>query len=194
VILAHKIALDPTDEQAVYFARACGTARFAWNWALARWQQEYALWKEYRCGSKPSEASLRRDLNALKDDAFPWMREVTKNAPQQAIKNLGAAFKNFFEGRAKYPTFKKKGVSRDSFRADNGTDKTHPNAVEVDGRRVKLSVIGWVRMREALRFQGNVKSATLSRTADRWFVSLSVEVDHTHLFAKPKWQAVLISA
>jgi putative transposase len=179
LILAHKIALDPTQEQAVYFAKACGTARFAWNWALARWRQEYALWKEYRCGPKPSEMSLRRDLNALKADAFPWMLEVTKNAPQQAIKNVGTAFKNFFEGRAKFPTFKKKGVSSDSFRADPGTDKIHPNAVEIDGKRVKLPVIGWIKMREPVRFAGNIKSATVSRVADRWFVSLTVEVDHT---------------
>lgn len=179
MILAHKIALDPTQEQAVYFAKACGTARFAWNWALARWRQEYALWKEYRCGPKPSEMSLRRDLNALKADAFPWMLEVTKNAPQQAIKNVGTAFKNFFEGRAKFPTFKKKGVSSDSFRADPGTDKIHPNAVEIDGKRVKLPVIGWIKMREPVRFAGNIKSATVSRVADRWFVSLTVEVDHT---------------
>ncbi|HEY2486082.1 MAG TPA: transposase, partial [Candidatus Binataceae bacterium] len=97
MILAHKIALDPNKEQAEYFARACGVARFAWNWALARWQQDYALWREYCCGPQPSEASLRRELNALKHSAFPWMLEVTRNASQQAIKNLGAAFTNFFE-------------------------------------------------------------------------------------------------
>lgn len=179
MIVAHKIALDPSTTQTVYFARAAGTARFAWNWALARWKQEYALWKEYGCGSKPSEASLRRELNALKEDAFPWMMDVTKNAPQQAIKNLGTAFKNFFEGRARYPRFKKKGVSRDSFRADSGTDKRHPNAVEVNGKRIRLPVIGWVKMREALRFNGKITSAIVSRVADRWFVSLTVEVDYT---------------
>jgi putative transposase len=179
VILAHKIALDPAPEQAIYFARAAGKARFAWNWALGRWQEEYALWKEYQCGPKPSETSLRRELNAIKPDAFPWMLEVTKNAPQQAIKNLGTAFKNFFEGRAEYPKFKKKGVSRDSFRADNGPDKLHPNAVDVDAKCIKLPVISWVKMREAIRFNGRIKSAIVSHTADRWFVSLSVEVDHT---------------
>ena len=178
MILAHKIALDPTPEQAEYFARACGVARFAYNWALARWRQEYALWREYLCGPKPSELALRRELNAVKGSAFPWMREVTKNAPQQAIKDLGAAFESFFGGRAKLPRFKKKGRSNDSFRADNGTDKHHPNAVEVDCKRVRLPVIGWVRMREALRFKGRIKSATVSRVADRWFVSLGVEVDH----------------
>jgi len=105
------------------------------------------------------------------------MREVTKNAPQQAIKNLGTAFKTFFASTRRYPQFKKKG-HHDSFRADNGTDKDHPNAVEMNGKRLKLPVIGWVKMHESLRFEGHIKSAVVSRTADRWFVSLSVEIDH----------------
>lgn len=177
MIIAHKIALDPNDQQATYFARACGTARFAYNWALAEWQKQHTARKADPSLPAPSEMSLRRQLNAIKGEQFPWMAEVTKNAPQQAIKNLGSAFKRFFAGQGKYPRFKKKGV-HDSFRADPGPDKAHPNAVEVTGKRVKLPVIGWVRMREALRFQGEVKSATVSRVAGRWFVSLTVEIDH----------------
>jgi len=164
MILAHKIALHPTAEQATYFARACGTARFAWNWALSEWQRQY---KE---GGKPSESALRKQLNAAKREHFPWMLEVTKVAPQQAIKNLGAAFKRFFEGKSKYPRFKKKGV-RDSFRAENG-----PETFDFDGQRIRLPVIGWVKMHEALRFQGKILGATVSRVADRWFVSVTVEV------------------
>ena len=121
MITAHKIVLDPNPAQENYFARACGTARFAYNWALAECN------RQYKAGERPSEASLRRKLNSLKDDEFPWMREVTKNAPQQAIKNLGTAFKNYFadlkkpkrQRRFHYPQFKKKG-KHDSFRADNG--------------------------------------------------------------------------
>jgi putative transposase len=180
MITAHKIVLDPNPAQENYFARACGTARFAYNWALAEWN------RQYKAGERPSEASLRRQLNSLKHDAFPWMREVTKNAPQQAIKNLGTAFKNYFadlkkpkrQRRFRHPQFKKKG-KHDSFRADNGADKDHPNAVEVDDKRVKLPVIGWVKMRESLRFVGKIKSAVVSRTADRWFVSLTVAIEHT---------------
>jgi putative transposase len=48
----------------------------------------------------------------------------------------------------------------------------------VKGKRVKLPVIGWVKMREALRFDGKIKSAVGSRTADRWFISLAVEIEH----------------
>ena len=62
---AHKIKLQPTKAQEQYFARACGTARFAFNWALAEWQ------KEYEAGGKPSEAALRKKLNSIKATEFP---------------------------------------------------------------------------------------------------------------------------
>ena len=177
MIIAHKIALAPNDRQATYFARACGTARFAYNWALGEWQRQYAAWKDDPKLPRPSEAALRRHLNAIKEERFPWMLEVTKNAVQQAVKNLGSAFKRLFDGNGKYPRFKKKGI-HDSFRADPGPDKQHPNAVETKPGHVKLPVIGWVRMHETLRFSGKVLSAVVSRTADRWFVSLTVEVEH----------------
>ena len=64
MITAHKIALNPNPAQASYFARACGTARFAYNWALAAWN------RQYKAGERPSEAALRRKLNSLKDDEF----------------------------------------------------------------------------------------------------------------------------
>jgi putative transposase len=67
--LAHRVRLDPTPTQQEYFRRACGVARFAYNWALAEWQRQHAA------GEKPSEAALRKQLNALKDKRFPWMRE-----------------------------------------------------------------------------------------------------------------------
>ena len=95
-MLAHRVRLDLTPAQEEYFRRACGVARFAYNWALEEWQ------RQYRAGEKPSEAALRKRLNAIKDAQFPWMREVTKTAPQQAIKNLGRAYSNFFGDLAKY--------------------------------------------------------------------------------------------
>jgi putative transposase len=126
-------------------------------------------------------------LNARKNTDFPWMRETTKNAPQQAIKNLGKAYTNFFEDLAKYrrgeivwkrvraPTFKIKGKN-DRFRADNGPDSTHPDAVQILGKRVKLPLIGWVKMREEVRFAGRILSVTISRQADAWYASFSIDV------------------
>jgi len=119
MIISHKIRLAPNNKQATYLAKAAGTARFAYNWALAEWQIQYAAWKNDNSQPKPNQMSLRRQLNAIKREQFPWMLEVTKNAPQMAIIQLGAAFKNFFAGRAQYPQFKKKGKSRDSFTLTN---------------------------------------------------------------------------
>ncbi|NNN00089.1 MAG: transposase [Candidatus Eremiobacteraeota bacterium] len=184
MMLAHRVRLVPTAAQEAYFARACGVARFAYNWALAEWQRQYVA------GKKPSQGVLRKVFNALKDANFPWMREVTKNAPQQAIKNLGRAYANFFNDLKKYrrneipwkrvrvPTFKKKGKTRECFRADNGPDKQHPDAVQTDGMRVKLPIIGWVKMREEVRFAGRILSVTISRQADAWYASFSIEVQY----------------
>ncbi len=107
MIVAHKIALDPNNVQATYFAKAAGTARFAYNWALAEWQRQYEAWKQDNSLPKPTEAALRRQLNAIKREQFPWMLEVTKCAPQMAIIQLGQAFQKFFAGRARYPLLRK---------------------------------------------------------------------------------------
>lgn len=169
MIVAHKIALDPNNVQASYFAKAAGTARFAYNWALAEWQRQYEAWKQDNSLPKPSQAALRRRLNAIKREQFPWMLEVTKNAPQMAIIQLGEAFKNFFAGRAKYPKFRKKGV-HDRFTLTN-------DQFSIDGCRIRIPNLGWVRMRESLRFNGKIMSATISRVADRWFASITVDTE-----------------
>ena len=169
----HKIKLDPTAVQEEYFRRACGVARFAFNWALAEWKAEY------EAGGKPNEAALRKRLNAIKAEHFPWMSEVTKVAPQNAIKNVGIAFQNFFRrvkqgGKPGYPRFKKKGM-HDSFRADNGPQNSESHAVECVGKTIKLPRCGVVRMREELRFVGRTLAATVSRMADGWYVAVLVD-------------------
>lgn len=73
MIRAHKIALDPNTAQATYFARACGVARFAYNWALAEWKMPYEASKMDSALPKPSQMSLRRQLNAIEREQFPWM-------------------------------------------------------------------------------------------------------------------------
>ncbi|MHB1642606.1 MAG: RNA-guided endonuclease InsQ/TnpB family protein [Acidithiobacillus sp.] len=169
MLMAHKIALNPNNTQATYFARASGTARFAYNWALAEWQRQYEAWKADNRRPLPSQTALRRQLNAIKREQYPWMLEVTKNAPQMAIMQLGDAFKNFWGGRAQYPKFRKKGV-HDRFSLSN-------DQFSVKGSRMRIPNLGWVRMRESLRFTGKIMSATLSRVADKWFVSITVDTE-----------------
>jgi putative transposase len=180
MLIAHRIALDPTNKQRTYFARASGVARFSWNWGLAEWQRQYAARRDDPSLPQPSDVSLRRQLNSLKREQFPWMFDVTKCAAQEAIIDLGGGFRSFFERRSRYPRFKKKGV-RDSFCAANET-----GTFRVDGRRIKLPKVGWVRMREPVRFTGKLKRVTVSREADRWFASIMVETDDIICFEQPK--------
>lgn len=107
MLIAHKIRIDPTNVQATHFARAAGTARFAYNWALAEWKQQY------EAGEKPNDASIRRQLNAIKRTEFPWMMDVSKCVIQEAIIDLGTSFNRFIadmkkasQRRSKYPRFK----------------------------------------------------------------------------------------
>ncbi len=168
MLRSHKITLNPNNKQRTYFAKACGVSRFAYNWALAEWK------RRYEAGETVSEGALRKELNSIKREQFPWMLEVTKCAPQLAIMDLGEAFKRFFKkqtrhGNHGFPRFKKKGI-RDSFELSN--DQFH-----VSGNRIKIPNLGWVRMRESVRFVGKMMKATVSRRADKWFVSITVETD-----------------
>ena len=168
MLLAHKIRLAPNNVQATYFAKAAGTARFAYNWALARWQELYQASLSNPAQPRPNEAALRRELNTIKREQFPWMLEVTKNAPQMAIMQLGQAFDNFFARRAGFPVFRRKGVD-DRFTLTN-------DQFRVEDKRIRIPKLGWIRMREALRFTGHIVSATVSRVAGHWYASITVDM------------------
>ena len=178
VKLAHKIELIPTTAQIEYFSKACGVSRFAYNWALATWNSQYKDWKEAEDEakkngtinhlSKPKEYELRKQFNAIKSEQYPFVTEITKCAVQQSIKDVGVAFVRFFKKTSNYPQFHKKG-RHDSFYMDNVSFK-------VVGKKIHIPKLGWVKMRENLRFYGKIMSATVSRMADRWFVSIQVDV------------------
>jgi putative transposase len=167
MLIAHRIALDPNNVQATHLARAAGVARFAYNWALAEWKRQFAAHQADPALPAPSQFSLRRQLNAIKREQFPWMLEVTKCAPQMAIIQLGDAFKNFFARRARYPQFRRKG-EHDRFTLTN-------DQFRVEGKRIHIPKLGFVRMREQLRFAGRIVSATISRHAGRWYASITVD-------------------
>ena len=187
-IRGHIIALDPNNTQATYFKKACGVARFAYNWALNEWQKQYEQDKQYRNDclakgipidetklNKPSQGKLRKQLNSIKRQQFPFMLEVTKCSPQLAIMQLGDAFKRFFKGESKYPQFRKKGVndrfslSNDQFKLKQVKDKPF----------IQIPNLGLVRMREKLRFDGKILSAKVFTKGGKWFVSVAVELDET---------------
>jgi putative transposase len=108
------------------------------------------------------------------------MFDVTKCAAQEAIIDLGTAFRAFFEKRGRYPRFKRKN-DRPSFCAAN-----EAGTFRCDGKRIKLPVIGWIKMREAVRFAGPLKRVTVSRDGERWFASIMVETDDVKPVIQPE--------
>ncbi len=120
-------------------------------------------------------------LNSLKKTQFPWMYECSKCVPQEALRNLGRAFKNFYRGlkngkKIGFPKFKSKGTN-DSFRL-YGT-------IRFEGRNIQLPRIGKIRIKEKRKryYKGRILSVTVRRRANRWFVSVTVEEDKVD--AKP---------
>ena len=168
MIRAHKIRMNPTPAQANYFARAAGTSRFVWNWALAEWNRQYAA------GGKPTALKLKKQFNEIRRQRFPWTWEVTKNASDQPFLDLGKAFSAFFAGlkngkRKGRPRFKSKKRSKPSFYLAN-------DQFVLGDHRIWVPKLGWVNMAENLRFKGKVAGARITKTADWWWVSIQVEL------------------
>jgi putative transposase len=92
MLIAHRVALDPNNVQATYLARAAGVARFAYNRALSEWQRQYVARKADPALPAPSQLALRRQLNTIKREQYPWMLDVTKNAPQMAARRSAPGF------------------------------------------------------------------------------------------------------
>lgn len=170
MILSHKIELDVTCKQRRYFASAAGCSRFVWNLAVAEWERQYAA------GEKPSGMKLKREFNADKYERWPWLATIHRDAHAQPFANLDKAYNGWFKKIAQKPRFKKKGRCKDSFAVAN--DK-----FRMDGKAVVLPKIGRVRLRESLRFTGKIMGATVSRTADRWFIAIQVDVGE---YRKPR--------
>ncbi len=156
---SQKIALRPTDGQRQWFAQQCGYARVAYNWALSAW----------RAGAPVSE--LRKSFNAHKYQSFEWCKAMDQRAAAYGIMDLEVAIDRYQRGISGYPRYKKRNAHQ-SYSMEGAK-------VEIDDKCIRLPKIGWIRMHERLRFKGKIGRVTISRTAHRWFVSITVDTDDT---------------
>jgi len=176
IIRGYKTELDLNHAQITACKRHAGAARYAYNWGLRRKQEVYRA-----TGRSISAIDLHKELNALKQTELPWMYEVSKCAPQEALRDLDRAFTHFFRrvrlkkmgqwhGSLGYPQFKSKKKGIGSFRLTG--------AIHVLENAVQLPRLGRLRLKERgyLPTCGvKIFSATVSERAGRWFVSLQVE-------------------
>jgi len=161
---AFKFELMPNGEQQRQMRRFAGACRFVFNKALALQQDRHKAGEK-----KLGYAALCKSLTDWKSEAQTlWLTETPSQPLQQSLKNLERAFKNFFEKRADFPRFKKKGVS-DSFRYPQGFKLDQGNS------RVFLPKLGWLRYRKSREVLGEVKNVTVSQSCGKWFVSIQTE-------------------
>jgi putative transposase len=188
VTQAYRFALDPTPRQRRALASHCGAARVAYNWGLT-----LVKIRLHQHQSDPSVQvpwtlpALQREWNRAKQQAFPWWPENSKEAYKSGLDGLARALRNFSDSKhgrrmgrpVGFPRRKKKGRARDACRFTTG-------AIRVLGDRthVQLPRIGVIKTHESTRKlarriehgSARIVAATISRTADRWYVSFTVEV------------------
>jgi putative transposase len=169
IVRGYKTELQLNNTQRTFCLKSAGVARFAYNWGLRIKIDEYQ-----KTGKSLNAIELNRRLNALKKMEFPWMYDVSKCAPQEALRDLDRTFQHFFR-RVKngekpgFPKFKsrKRGIS--SFRLTG--------SIRVKSNQIRLPRLGWLKLKEKdyLPTDKKIFSATVSEKAGHWFVSLQVE-------------------
>lgn len=166
----YKTEIKPNNKQRTKLAQNAGAARYAYNWALNLKQLAFKDKTKI-----PNAIELHRELNELKKTELPWMYEVSKCSPQEALRNCDTAFNNFFrrckqkKNKKGFPRFKSKKSGFGSFRL-TGTIKVASNYIQ-------LPRLGKLKLKEHnyLPLNAKILSATVSERAGRWFVSLQVE-------------------
>lgn len=168
---AFKVTLAPNRTQIVQIHRTVGCARFVYNHYLARRKEVYHTTKQ-TLGYNACSA----ELTGLKKE-LTWLKEVDKFALQNALKNIDAAYKNFFDGltgkrpRMGFPGFKKRHGPKQSYR----TNLTNNN-IQLIENRLKLPKLGWVKFYKSQEVTGRILSVTVTVTkAGRYVASIICE-------------------
>jgi putative transposase len=176
----YKYELKVNNKERTLLAKCAGISRFAWNWGLANRKKRY---QTHTGDARYTDAMKQhKELNLLKSTDFPWMYKVSKCIPQEALRDLDRGYQNFFINHRKrtrkqttryvgLPKFKKKGKSKDSFRLIGAIHLFQKL------QQVQLPRLGKLRLKERpnLPASAQIMSATVSRTADRWYVALTVK-------------------
>ena len=132
-----KIMLIPNNKQKSKLFQSAGVARFAYNWALGREQENYK-----NGGTFLSDYDLRKEFTKLKStEEYKWLNDYSNNITKQAIKDACLAYKRFFKGQSSFPQFKSKRKSKPSFYMD--TDK-----IQFTDKTVKLEKITLSRKKQ----------------------------------------------
>ena len=167
---SYKVELDLNDKQRTSCLQHAGAARWAYNFGLHRKQEAYSAKQK-----TPTAIDLHRELCRLKKTDLQWLYTVSKCAPQQALRNLDTAYKNFFR-KCKQNT-KKKGFPKFKSRKQGIGSFFLEGAIYVDNKTITVPRIGKLRLKEHGYIPPGikVKSVVISERAGHWFVTAKTD-------------------
>lgn len=163
--LAYKTKLKLNNQQKTLMLKSAGYRRWVWNWALDFKQ------KAYKEDIKLNKSQLRKFYTNHVKPFYSWQSQLSSRIYQYVFINLDEAYKRFFKGIAKYPQFKKKGKTNESFTID-----ACGKPITISGKNHKLPFFGWLKTYEKLPIC-STKKVTFSEQAGEWYISFFVEVD-----------------
>lgn len=163
MILAKKVRIIPNEKQEQKLWQSVGTARFIYNWTLARQEENYK-----NGGKFIKDGDLRKELTILKKSELNWLSGVSNNVAKQAVKDGCNAYKNFFKGLADKPNFKSRRKSKPSFY--NDTDK-----LKVKENLVLIEKVGWIKTVEQIPMEIKYTNPRISFDGKFWYISVSME-------------------
>ena len=163
---AYKFELMPDGEQERDMRRFAGSCRFVYNKALAMQQENYEAGNKFI-----GYVAMAKQLTGWRNGPdTPWLKYAPCHPLQHALKDLEKAYKNFFEKRADFPKFKRKG-SGDAFR--------YPDSKQIKldqgNDRIFLPKLGWLRYRNSRDVLGEVRNVTVSQSGGKWFASIQTQ-------------------
>ena len=164
MILAKKVRLYPSEIQEQKLWQSVGTARFIYNWTLAKQEENYK-----NGGKFISDGVLRKEITQLKKNELSWLNEVSNNIAKQAVKDACDAYKKFFKGLSDKPKFKSKKRSKKSFYNDNVKLNVK------DNKLVNIEKIGWIKTNEQLPIGVKYSNPRISYDNKYWYISVGIE-------------------
>ena len=163
MIIAKKIRLFPTKEQEAKMVESCNTARYIYNYTLAKQEQNY---KETKPFIKNTE--IRKELTQLKKtEKFSWLNNVSNNVTKQAVKDACNAYIKYFKGLSEKPKFKKKGKSRESFYNDD-------YKLKIKEENLLIEKVGWIKIKpDQVDKNTHYTNPRITYDGKYWYISLS---------------------
>ena len=177
MIKSLKVMLRPNNIQNTKMFQYAGAARFAYNWALTREQENHE-----KGGKFLPDTELRKEFTRLRNsDEYAWLQNISNNVTKQAIKDACNAFKNFFRGLQQYPRYKSKKRSMPKFYQDNIKIKFTDTHVKLEGfsssRKANKQKLNWVRLAEPGRIPADARymNPRISFDGLNWWISVGIE-------------------